>query len=56
MPTAEGTGESIFKLRTPDGRYGEEPLNIVLEGGIAEPEPEIITAIVSVKNAEGMDR
>lgn len=55
MPTAEGTGESIFKLRTPDGRYGEEPLNIILEGGIAEPEPEpeIITAIVSVKNTKG---
>lgn len=36
LPLAKGTGSNILKFRTPDGRYGETPLSIILTAPITE--------------------
>jgi len=45
IPTVQASGYNIFKLRTPDGKYGESPLNIVMQ-----PPPEHENRVQRIKH------
>lgn len=54
MPMVSGTGPNELKFRTPDGYYGEIPLNVVLKEPETEPNGENdVTVTVSVTGSIG---